>query len=84
MAEVTIGDKVRVQFHPPNPMRSFCEGVVSRVNVPTPEGRVFVVDVTYEIILDREHRTRPGFQDYVRYECQNDFPDRIEILATAS
>jgi hypothetical protein len=83
MAEVTLGDKVRVQFHPPNPMRSFCEGVVRRVDVPTPEGRVFVVEVAHEVILDREHRIRPGFQDFIRYECQNDFPDRIEILSTA-
>jgi hypothetical protein len=83
MTEVTLGDKVRVQFHPPNPMRSFCEGVVRRVDVPTPEGRVFVVEVTHEVILDREHRIRPGFQDFIRYECQNDFPGRIEILSTA-
>jgi hypothetical protein len=83
MAEVTVGDKVRVQFHPPNPMRSFCEGVVRGVDVATPDGRVFVVEVTHEVILDREHRIRPGFQDYVRYECQNDFPGRIEILPTA-
>jgi hypothetical protein len=83
MTEVTLGDKVRVQFHPPNPMRSFCEGVVRRVDVPTPEGRVFVVEVTHEVILDREHRIRPGFQDFIRYECQNDFPGRIEILPTA-
>jgi hypothetical protein len=83
MTEVAVGGKVRVQFHPPNPMRSFCEGVVKRVDVPTPEGRVFVVEVTHEVILDREHRIRRGFQDYVRYECQNDFPGRIEILPTA-
>ena len=67
--EVAIGDKVRVQFHPPNPMRSFCEGIVSRVDVASPEGRFFVMEVTHEVILDREHRIRPGFQDYVRYEC---------------
>jgi hypothetical protein len=83
MTEVTVGDKVRVQFHPPNPMRSFCEGVVRRVDVPTPEGRVFVVEVTHEVILDREHRIRPGFQDFIPYECQNDFPGRVEILPTA-
>jgi hypothetical protein len=29
--EVAVGDKVRVHFHPPNPMQSFCEGVVRRV-----------------------------------------------------
>ncbi len=82
--EVAIGDKVRVQFHPPNPMRSFCEGIVSRVDVASPEGRFFVMEVTHELILDREHRIRPGFQDYVRYECENDFPGRIEVISTAA
>src|SRR5215203_1908609 len=81
--DVAVGDKVRVHFHPPNPMQSFCEGVVSRVDVTAPEGRFFVVEVTHEIILDQEHRVRPGFQDYVRYECRNDFPGRIEILSTS-
>jgi hypothetical protein len=46
-------------------MRSFCEGVVRRVDVVTPEGRSFVVEVTHKVILDREHRIRPGFQDYL-------------------
>jgi hypothetical protein len=82
-SKVAVGDQVRVHFHPPNPMKSFCEGVVSRVDVTAPEGRFFVVEVTHEIILDQEHRVRPGFQDYVRYECRNDFPGRVEILSTA-
>ena len=81
--DVAIGDRVRVHFHPPVLMRSFCEGVVSRVDVPAPDGRVFVVNVAYEVILDREHRITPGFPDYVRYECWNDFPGRIEVLSTA-
>jgi hypothetical protein len=54
--KIAIGDQVRVHFHPPGPMRSFCEGVVRRVDVTTPEERFFVVEVMYEIILDREHR----------------------------
>ena len=62
MGEVTIamGDEVRVHFHPPGAMRSYCEGVVSRVDVTTPEGRFFVVEVTHEVLLDREHRIRRG------------------------
>jgi hypothetical protein len=60
---------------------SFFEGVVRRVDVAAPEGRFFVVEVRHEVILDREHRVRPGFQDYVRYEDRNDFPGRIEILS---
>ncbi|MBL0403816.1 hypothetical protein JKG68_07565 [Microvirga aerilata] len=57
---------------------------MSRVDVASPEGRFFVMEVTHEVILDREHRIRPGFQDYVRYECQNDFPGRIEVISTAA
>ena len=85
MAEVKIavGDEVRVHFHPPGAMKSYCEGVVSRVDVTTPEGRFFVVEVRNEVILDQPHRIRPGFPDFVRYECQNDFPGRIEPLSTA-
>jgi hypothetical protein len=64
-------------------MRSFSEGVVSRVDVTTSQGRFFVVEVAREVLLDREHRIRPGFEDYVRYECPNDFPGRIELLPTA-
>jgi hypothetical protein len=51
------------------------------VDVTTPNGCYFVVEVTHEIILDREHRVRSGFQDYVRYEDRNDFPGRIEVLS---
>ena len=64
-SKVAVGDKVRVHFHPPYPMQSFCEGVVSRVDVTAPKGRFFVVEVTHETILDQEHRVHPGFQDYV-------------------
>jgi hypothetical protein len=81
--EVAVGGKVRVHFHPPLPMQSFCEGIVSRVNMTSSEGRFFVMEVTHEVILDREHYIRPDFQDYVRYECQNDFPGRVEVLSTA-
>jgi len=82
--ELAVGDEVRVHFHPPGSMKSFCEGVVSRVDVATQEGRYFAVEVAHEVILDREHRIRPGFEDFVRYECQNDFPRRIEILSATA
>jgi hypothetical protein len=81
--KIAAGDQVRVHFHPPGSMRSFCEGMVSRVDVTTREGRFFVVDVTHEVILDREHPIRRGFQDFIRYECPNDFPGRVEVLSTA-
>ena len=82
--EVAVGDEVRVHFHPPGPMKSFFEGVVRRAELVGSERRFFTVEVTYEVILDREHRIRPGFHDYVRYECPSDFPGRIEILSTAT
>jgi hypothetical protein len=82
MMKIAVGDEVRVHFHPPGSMKSFSEGVVKRVDVSTPGGRFFVVEVTHEVILDREHRIKSGFQDYVRYEGQNDFPGRVEKLST--
>jgi hypothetical protein len=81
--KIAIGDQVRVHFHPPYPMQSFCEGTVSRVDGSASDGRFFVIDVTHEVILDREHPIRRGFRDFVRYECPNDFPGRIEVLSTA-
>ena len=68
---------------PPGAMKSYCEGVVRRVDVTTPAGRFFVLEVRNEVILDQPHRIRPGFPDFVRYECRNDFPGRIELLSTA-
>jgi hypothetical protein len=55
--------------------------VVRRVDVTTPEGRFFVLEVKSEVLLDQPHRIRPGFLDYVQYECRNDFPGRIEVLS---
>src|SRR5215212_3562185 len=81
--KIAVGDEVRVHFHPPGSWKGFFEGVVRRVDVTSAEGRFFIVEITHEVILDREHRIRPGFQDFVRYECRNDFPGRIEILSTA-
>jgi len=81
--KIEVSAEVRVHFHPPGAMRSFSEGVVSRVDVTTREGRFFVIDVMHEVILDREHPIRRGFQDFVRYDCLTDFPGRIEVLSTA-
>jgi len=80
--EVAVGDQIRVHFHPAGPWKSFSEGVVRRVDVTTSEGRFFVLEVRNEVILDQPHRIRPGFPDFVQYECQNDFPGRIELLST--
>jgi hypothetical protein len=85
--EVTVsiqaGDKVRVHYHPPGRVRSFVEGVVRRTEVATLRGRVFVVDVTSEVVLDREQPVKPGYQNYVLYERWEEFPGRIEILTEA-
>jgi hypothetical protein len=85
--EVTVsikaGDKVRVHYHPPSQVRSFVEGVVRRTEVSTLRGRVFAVDVTYEVVLDREQLVKPGYQNYVLYERWEEFPGRIGILTEA-
>jgi hypothetical protein len=80
--KIAVGDAVRVHFHPPGPWKSFSEGVVRRADVTTPEGRFFVLEVRNEVLLDQPHRIKPNFHDYVRYEGRNDFPGRIEVLAT--
>jgi hypothetical protein len=46
--KIAVGDEVRIHYHPPGSTKSFVEGVVSRVDVTTLRGRVFVVDVTYD------------------------------------
>jgi hypothetical protein len=46
-------------------MKSYSEGVVRRVDVTASEGHFFVVEVTHEVILDRQLRIRPGFQGSV-------------------
>jgi len=78
---IAIGDEVRVHYHPPGQAMSFVEGIVSRIDVPTLRGQVFVIDVTYEVLLDREQRIRPGYQNYVLYQRWEEFPGRIEVLS---
>ncbi|GEO19365.1 hypothetical protein MAE02_70610 [Microvirga aerophila] len=46
----------------------------------TEPGRMFVIDVTSDIIYDREQPFRPGYQDYILYEPRQDFLGRIELL----
>ena len=63
--EIAVGDQVRVHFHPAGPWKSFSEGVVRRVDVTTPEGRFFVLEVRHEVILDRrapDQARFPGFR----------------------
>ena len=49
----------------------------------TSAGRVFVIDVTYDVIHDVEQTLLPGYQNYVLYERWEDFPGRIEMLFRA-
>ena len=81
--KLAVGDKVRVHYHPANPKQSYVEGVVSRIEVPTLRGPVFVINVTYEMVFDREQPIRPTYQNYVLYERRDEFPGRIEVLSRA-
>ena len=81
--KLAIGDKVRVHYHPANPKQSYVEGVVSRIEVPTLRGLVFVITVTYEMVFDREQPISPTYQNYVLYERRDEFPGRIEVLSRA-
>ncbi|MFC4171389.1 hypothetical protein ACFOYU_04850 [Microvirga sp. GCM10011540] len=78
--EIAVGDQVRVHYHPPGQTKSFVEGVVTRVEVATEVGRMFVVAVTSDIIYDREQPFRPGYKDYILYEPRRDFSGRIEVM----
>ncbi|MXQ14649.1 hypothetical protein [Microvirga makkahensis] len=80
--KVVVGDKVRVHFHPPAPVKSFVEGAISRIDETVPHGPLIVVDVTHQVILGREAPIRLGHQDYILYERWNDFPEQIEVLPT--
>ena len=80
---ITKGDQVRVHYHPPSHVMSFVEGVVCRTEVSTLRGRMFVVDVTSEVVLDRAQLVKPGYQNYVLYERWEEFPGRIEVLTEA-
>ena len=80
---INAGDEVRVHYHPPGRVRSFVEGVVRRTDVSTLRGRVFVVDVTSEVVLDREQPVKSGYQNYVLYDRWEEFAGRIEVLSEA-
>jgi hypothetical protein len=80
--KIAVGDEVRVHFHPPVPMKSFVEGAVSRIDETVPQGPLIVVDVTHQVILDREVPIRRGHQDYILCQRWNDFPEQIEVLST--
>ena len=78
---VKAGDEVRVHYHPPGPVISFIEGVVSRVNVTTARGGGFLIDITRDVFLGREQPVRPGYQHYVLDERPDGFPEQVELLS---
>ena len=79
--QIAVGDQVRVHLHPPCPMMSFVDGVISRIDAILHEETLIVVDVTREVILDRERPVRLGHQEYILRERWNDFPDQIELVS---
>jgi hypothetical protein len=79
--KIAVGDEVRVHFHPPVPMKSFVEGAVTRIDETVPQGPLIVLDVTHQVILDRETPIRRGHQDYILCKRWNDFPEQIEVLS---
>ncbi len=54
---------------------------MSRVGATIHEDHVVVVDVTREVLLDRERPVRRGHQEYILVDLWNDFPDQIELLS---
>ncbi len=78
---ITVGDEVRVHYHPPGGVRSFVEGVVLWVDVTTTVGGGFLIDITRDVLLGHEQPVTSSFQHYVPHERVHDFPGRIEVLA---
>jgi hypothetical protein len=82
-SRVRVGDKVRVQYHPPGQVMSFVEGVVSRVDVTTTRGPGFLIDISRDVFLGREQPVKPGYEHYVLYERLEDTPGQVEVLSLA-
>ena len=80
---VKVGDEVRVHYHPPGPVTSFIEGVVSRVNVTTARGGGFLIDITRDVFLGREQPVKSGYEHYVLYKQLEHFPEKVEVLSRA-
>jgi hypothetical protein len=78
--ELSVGDKVRVHYHPAGATTSFIEGIVDQSKVKTFYGLSFSMQVTREVILGREAQTVRNLPCIIRYEKEDDFEGRIEIL----
>jgi hypothetical protein len=82
--ELSVGDKVRVYFYPPGSTSSFVEGVVDRTEVKTFYGPCFSLQRMREVVLDREVATPRALPYIIRYQREDDFEGRIEILASVA
>jgi hypothetical protein len=81
---IAVGDDVRVHFHPPFPVKSFVEGMVTRIDETVPLGPLIVVDVTQQVILGKVSPIRHGHQEYILSARWQDFDSHIEILHPAA
>jgi len=80
---IKAGDRVRVHYHPPGPVISFVEGVVSQVSVTTSRGPGFLIDISRDVFLGREQPVKPGYEHYVLYDQLQDFPEKGDVLSRA-
>jgi hypothetical protein len=81
--ELSVGDKVRVYFYPPDGTQSFVEGVVERGEMITFRGLSFSLKTTREVILGHEIPTSRGLPYIIAYAKEDDFEGRIEVLEPA-
>jgi hypothetical protein len=81
--KLSVGDKVRVHFYPPNTSESFVEGIVERTEVKTFDGPGFAFQVTREVIMGREAQTHRNLPYITRYEKEDSFEGRIVVLEAA-
>jgi hypothetical protein len=82
--ELSVGDKVRVYFYPPGSTSSFVEGVVDRTEVKTFYGPCFSLQRIREVVLGHEVTTPRVLPYIIRYQREDDFEGRIEILASVA
>ena len=81
--ELSVGDKVRVQFYPPKTTQSFVEGIIDRNEVTTYQGRCFSLKTTREVVLGHEIATPRSLPYIIAYIKEDDFEGRIQVLESA-
>jgi hypothetical protein len=83
--ELSVGDKVRVYFYPPNSKHRFVEGIVDRNEINSFRRLSFSLRTTREIILDHEIQSPRQLPYIIAYakEEEEEFEGRIEVLEAA-